>query len=117
MVPIFWKQITGLYDQFPYVDLEYLNTIKCEVATIQKNVKGYFEVFAKRGVKKSNLYRKVQSMFWYPTEKEYLLMVIKSTGIAKCPVKPTHITNARIIYGPDLTGVWGKTVKKKPIMV
>ena len=37
----------------------------------------------------------------------------KRTGIENCPVSPTYITNAHVIYVPDLAGVQGKTVRKK----
>ena len=30
---------------------------------------------------------------------------------------PTHITNASVIYGPDLAGVQEKAVRNKPITV
>ena len=56
-------------------------------------------------------------MLGYPSEKEYLQMVRKSNGIANCPVSPTDITNARVIYGPYLAGVQKKTTRKKPITV
>ena len=44
-------------------------------------------------------------------------MASKSTGIETFFVSPTDITNARIIYGPDLEGMQGRTVRKKTIMI
>ena len=44
-------------------------------------------------------------------------MVGKSTDIADCPVSPTDINNARVMYGLDLEGGVKKNAKKKPTMV
>ena len=55
-------------------------------------------------------------MLGYLFENEYSGTVRKSTVIENFPVPPTDITNARVIYGPYLEGVQGKTVRKKPIM-
>ena len=46
--PIFFKRYNALCDQFPYVDVEYLNTTKCESVNMLQTVRGYFEGFTKR---------------------------------------------------------------------
>ena len=47
--PIFFKWDAGLCDQLPYVDLEYLNTIKCESVSMLQTGRGDYEGFSKRG--------------------------------------------------------------------
>ena len=79
--PVFFKQDTGLCDQLPYVDTKYLNTIKCESVNMIQIMRGDFEGFIKREVKKSNLDSKAQIILGSPSEKFYLRMVSKSTGI------------------------------------
>ena len=53
----------------------------------------------------SNLAHKAQTILGSPYEKEYLQMASKHTGIAEFPVSPTYITNANVIYVPNLSGV------------
>ena len=55
--PILFKHDTGLYEQFPYVDLEYLNNIKFEAVTMLQTVRGKFEGFTKIEMEKANLAR------------------------------------------------------------
>ena len=114
--PIFFKRDTSICVRFPYVDVEYFNNIKCGAVTMQQTIRGNFDGFTKIEVEKSNLARKSQTMLGSPYEKEYLLMVRKSTGIANCPVSPTDTTNSRVIYVPYLAGVIGKTMRKIPTM-
>ena len=115
--PIFLKQDTGLCDQFPYVQLEYLNSIKCESVTMLRTVRRNFEGFTKWEVEKSNLSCKVQAMLGYPTDKKYLQMVSNRTDIANFPISPTDITNERIMYGPDLAGLIEKNMRNELIKV
>ena len=77
-----------------------------------QTVRGNFEGFTKREVETDNLALKTQTMIGSPSEKEYLKMMRKSTVIENYPVSPTYITNSRVIYGPDLVGVRGKTEEK-----
>ena len=81
-----------------------------------QTVRGDFEGFDNREVEKANLARRAQIICGYPYDKWYVWMVINSTDIENCPVSPTDITNACIIYVLDLSGVWGKNVRKKLIM-
>jgi hypothetical protein len=36
------------------------------------------------------------------------LVMVSSNMISNCPIAPTNITNAHVIYGPDLASFWGK---------
>jgi hypothetical protein len=52
-------------------------------------------------------------MIGHPSERDFKAMV-SANMIQNCPVTPPDITNANTIYGPDLAGTRGKTVRKKP---
>jgi len=41
-------------------------------------------------------------------------VVSNNFGINNCPINPIDISNADTIYGRDLGGIRGKTVRKKP---
>ena len=60
--PIFFKRDTGLCDQDPYVNVEYLNTIKCETFNMIQTVRRDFEGFTKREAEKANIACKAQTI-------------------------------------------------------
>ena len=55
-------------------------------------------------VKKAVLARKAQTMVGSPSERHFAELVSENC---------TDLTNAHAIFGPDLSGVWGKTVRQK----
>jgi hypothetical protein len=55
-------------------------------------------------------------MIGNPSKEDYRGLV-SSNMISNCPIAPTNITNARTIFGPDLTSVWGNTVCQTPAPV
>ena len=75
------------------------------------------EGFLKREVEKATSARKAQLVLGCPSEKEFINMVSKETGIKNCPATPVDVANAHTIFGPDLPGVRGKTVRQKPSWV
>ena len=110
---------TGLCDRFPYLDMESLKTryrgnkkAQDAVALVQ-TVRQNFEGFTKKEVDQAFLARDAQAMTGYPSEKDYTTLVSEGTNVKNLPVIPTDISNARVIFGPDLPGVRGKTVRKK----
>jgi hypothetical protein len=64
-------------------------------------------------VKGANLARKAQAILGHPSSKELSQVVSNNFGINNCP-NPIDISNADAIYGRDLGGIRGKTVRKKP---
>ena len=52
-------------------------------------------------------------MIGIPSEKDYGGMV-SSNMIKNCPIDSTDVSNAREIFGPDLSSVRGETVRRKP---
>jgi hypothetical protein len=55
-------------------------------------------------------------MIGNPSKGDYRGLV-SSNMISNCPIAPTDITNARVIFGPDLASDWGKTVHQTPAPV
>ena len=78
--------------------------------TVRHNMEG----FTRHEVKGANLARKAQAILGHPTSKELSQVVSSNFGINNCPINPIDVSNADVIFGPDLGGVRGKTVRKKP---
>ena len=66
--PILFKHNTSLCDWWPYVYLEYLNTIKCKAVNMVQTVRGNFDGFTKIYVEKANIASKVQTILGSPYE-------------------------------------------------
>ena len=82
-----------------------------KVETVRDNYKG----FTKQDVKKAVLAHKAQAMVGSPSERHFAELVSKNcTALKTIPVTCSDLTNARAIFGPDLSGVRGKTVRQKP---
>jgi hypothetical protein len=52
-------------------------------------------------------------MLGHPTNRDFLGMV-RGGMISNCPVTENAVTNAHQIFGPDLAGVRGRTVRRPP---
>jgi hypothetical protein len=57
-----------------------------------------------------------QAMIGNPSKGDYKGLV-SSNMISNCLIAPVDITNARMIFGPDLASVRGKTVRQTPVPV
>ena len=67
--------------------------------------------FSKKDVRRAKLARKLQNSTGPMSLDEYISAV--STGqIHNCPVTPTDIKIAEIIYGPNVMCLKGKTTRK-----
>ncbi len=77
------------------------------IQTVCGNMEGYTQ----RKVKDACSARKAQAMLGYPTDRNFLGMV-RSGMILNCPVTPNAVQNAHHIFGPDLAGVRGQTVRR-----
>ena len=82
------------------------------IQTVRKNYEG----FTKKEVLRAKRARELQTMVGAPSEKDYY-GVVSNNMLDNCPVHRNDVTNARKIYGPDITGIRGKTVRKKPVPV
>jgi hypothetical protein len=83
--------------------------IQDTIITVQKNMEG----FTKCKVEEAKATRKAQGMLGYPTDREFLEMVC-SNMIANCDITKNAIKNANLIFGPNLAGVRGRTVRTTP---
>eukprot|EP00804_Cyclotella_cryptica_P005871 CCRYP_000147-RA/>CCRYP_000147-RA protein AED:0.12 eAED:0.13 QI:0/0/0/1/0/0/3/0/1214 len=79
------------------------------VQTVQQN----FEGFSREQVLRAIKARKLQAMLGSPTRADFEGMVCGKL-IADCPVDVVDLKNAHTIFGPDLAGIWGRTVRRRP---
>ncbi|KAL7447592.1 hypothetical protein ACHAXS_006643 [Conticribra weissflogii] len=96
----------------PYIDGSEMLSTKgglCLINTICNNYKGY----SQRQIRDAEKACEAMAMVGHPTEREFTNMVHLNM-IQNCKVTPEAITNAFKIFGPDLEGVRGKTVQRKP---
>ena len=94
----------------PYIDLD---TSVYDAATILvQTVRSNYEGFTKKDINADKAARQLQGMISNPSEKDYGGMV-SSNMIKNCPIDSTDVSNARAIFGPDLSSVRGKTGRRK----
>ena len=95
----------------PYIDIDGVDgEMALEfVQTVRGNMDGY----TRREVEEARAAREAQAMMGHPTDRE-LLGLVRSNLIMNCPVSTTAVTNANVIFGPDLAGVRGRTVRRPP---
>jgi len=135
-----FKKDVGVCEGFPYIDLENLEehvtsdsrsvsgksmkkklikklkalseTPKVKALAFAQTVRKNMEGFTRREVKEANEARKAQASTGHPSDEGLLNLVSGPSGITNVPVTPHAISNANAIYGKDLGGVRGKTVRK-----
>ena len=73
----------------------------------------YAEGYTKKEVLEAKVTRRYQGMMGAVSEKDYRGLV-SSNLLQNNNVTPTAVTNARTLFGPDLSNVRGKTVRIKP---
>ncbi|KAL7460774.1 hypothetical protein ACHAXS_001215, partial [Conticribra weissflogii] len=81
----------------------------CLINTIRENTEGY----TKRQVDEAREARRALSMVGGPTEAEFMQMV-RQNHLPQCNITHDAIKRANAIFGPDLTGIRGKTTRRKP---
>jgi hypothetical protein len=98
----------------PYIDL---TTLEGEVAlSLVQTVRGNAEGYTKREVNEAREARKAQAMVGHPTDREWLGMV-RANIIKNCPITDKAVINAQRIFGPELAGVRGRTIRETPASV
>ena len=107
--PITFKRDTGICDGMPYIGLRDSKEGVNFIQTVRDNYEG----FTKRDVLDAKLARRAQAMIGHPTDSVFKEMVSHKT-LKNCHVKPLHVTNSNIMFGTDLSGVRGRTVRTKP---
>jgi len=67
--------------------------------------------FTKREVEEARKAREAQAMLGHPTDRDFLGMV-RGGMISNCPVTANAVKNPHQIFGPDLAGIRGRTVRR-----
>jgi hypothetical protein len=75
-----------------------------------QTVRGNYEGYTKRKVLRAKEARRGQALLGNPSKKDYQSMV-GSNMIENCPISTSDVSNAHVIFGPDLASVRGKTVR------
>ncbi len=102
----------------PYLDLHELEAkvalsfVQAAMSFVQM-VRGNMEGYTQQEVEEACATHESQAMLSHPTGRDFLGMV-HSRMITKCPVSPDAVINANCIFGPDLAGVRGLTVRRPP---
>lgn len=94
--------------ELPYISLKDNEAAVCLINTIRGNAKEY----TKRQVNEAHKARRAMSMVGGPTETEFTQMVLQN-HLPNCNITPDAIKHANAIFGPDITGIRGKTTWRK----
>ena len=95
----------------PFIDLD---SVEGEVALeFIQTVRGNMDGFTRREIDEARAAREAQGMMGHPTDRDFLGMV-RANMITNCPVTVSAAQNANDIFGPDLAGVRGRTVRRPP---
>ena len=104
-----FKRDIGGCGGMPYVDLR---ESESAISMVQ-NLREKFEGYTNREIKDAKLARRVQSMIAHPSDVDFQKMV-SASFLKECPVNEADASNSVAIFGPNLAGVRGKTVRRKP---
>jgi hypothetical protein len=99
----------------PYLNLEELDAevALCLIQDTIDTVRTNFEGYTKHEIEEAKQACETQGMVGHLTDREFLGMV-RSQMISNCDVTPTAIKNANQIFGPNLAGVRGRTIRTAP---
>ena len=70
------------------------------------------EGFTRREYKGPREARRAMHLLGFPSERDFENMV-RSNMIVNCPVTFSDVKNAKLIFGPDITSLKGKSVRRK----
>ena len=79
------------------------------IQTVQHN----FEGFTRDQVLRTIKARKLQAMLGSPAKADFEGMV-RGKMIDNCPIDVVDLRNAHAIFGPDLAGLRGRTIRRRP---
>ncbi len=79
-------------------------------------VHGNYEGFTQREILQAKKASRVQAMLGSPSKKD-LQGLVSGNMIANCPFSLSDVTNAKIIYGPDIPRTQGATLRRRPALV
>ena len=101
---------TGLCDGMPYIDVRDHAT---EAFAMIQTVRDNFEHFTKEEIEKAVKARKLQGRVGYPADAKFANLV-SSNSLKHSPVTASDAANAHTMFGPNLEGLRGKTVRQRP---
>ena len=105
---IFQLSSNGLY----YFDAAERDNIVLLVNTVSEKRDG----FTRREYKGDREARQAMYLLGLPLERDFEKM-IHSKMIVKCPVTFDDVKNAKLIFGPDITSLKGKSARRKPASI
>ena len=113
---IVFKRDTGRCKRFPYIEMGSQEALTLVQAVPKvETVRGNFEGFTKREIQGAILARKGQASIASPSQQEFHKMVSRNcTAMRSAPMTCANLINARTIFGPDLSGLRGKSTREKP---
>lgn len=96
-----------------YLDLSQEGNSELLCSQVVPTVHGNFDGYSKQDIIGAIKARKLQSMIGGPGLADYTGMV-REKMIVDCPIDHIDIKNAHTIFGPDLAGIRGRTVRRRP---
>ena len=79
-------------------------------------VRGNYKGFPRQEILQAKEAHQAQAMLGNPSMKD-LQGLVSSNMIQNCPFSLSDITNAKIMYGPDIPRTQGATVRRRPALV
>ena len=95
-----------------YFDAADMENIVLLLNTVSDNREG----FTRREYKGPQETRQSMHLLGFPSEREFENMVC-SNMIVNCPINFDDVKNAKLIFGPDITSLKVKSVRRKPASV
>ena len=108
--------VDDVVDAFAHANIEADQDIKAIQERKIETVRMQMKDFSRREVKGAIAARKAQRILAHPPDAKFKQLV-NSDSIKNCKVTAQDITNSRVIFGPDLPGLQGRTTRKKPTRV
>eukprot|EP00804_Cyclotella_cryptica_P019912 CCRYP_007825-RA/>CCRYP_007825-RA protein AED:0.78 eAED:0.12 QI:0/-1/0/1/-1/1/1/0/255 len=117
-----FKRDSGLCGGMPYVDLTQdpadfivdTNAIRRQDGMIMvQTVRGNYEGYTREQVENAKKARDTQAMMAHPLDDTLRHLVSSTNAMRNLDLSPPAIANAKKLFGPDLRGVRGKTVRQR----
>jgi hypothetical protein len=94
----------------PYIDLN--KSVECTALCFVQTIRERYEGFTKREMTKAQEASRAQAMIGHVPDREFRKMVSRN-HMPSCPITVQSFDNSKTIFGPDLTGVRGRTTRSK----
>ena len=106
---VFKKEKTGVTMGMPYIDIREHTAGVAMLQTVQDNIKN----FTPQEIKDATIAREAQAKLGHPSDAT-MRKLVSSNSLLNCPVTTQALTNSTSIFGPNLGGVRGNTVRDCP---